>query len=108
MKLPKLITVAALVQALTATADNTSVPTAIAWDASNPTNKILLTWEAIPTKQYNVLTTTALGQPWQSLTNGLLVASNNLVRFGTQAGGAARFYRVVKRDTDPPAVTRLL
>jgi hypothetical protein len=108
MKLPKLITMAALVHALTATADNTPVPTTIAWNASNPTNKILLTWEAIPTKQYNILTTTALGQPWQPLTNGVVVASNNLVRFSTQPDQAVRFYRIVKRDTDPPTVARLL
>jgi hypothetical protein len=94
--------------ALTAAADNTPVSTSISWNASNPTNRILLTWYATPTKQYSVLTTAALGQPWQPLTNGLLVASNNLVRFGAQADRAARFYRVVKRDTDAPAVARLL
>ncbi|MGO9202448.1 MAG: formylglycine-generating enzyme family protein, partial [Limisphaerales bacterium] len=98
----------ALLLALTAAADNTPVSTTITWDASNPTNRILLTWYATPTKQYQVLTTTALGQPWQPLTNGLLVASNNLVRFGTQADRAARFYRVVKRDIDAPTVARLL
>ena len=94
--------------AATTAADNTPVSTTIAWDASNPTNRILLTWNATPTKEYQVLTTTALGQPWQPLANGLLVASNNLVRFGTRAGGAARFYRVVKRDSDAPTVARLL
>lgn len=98
---------ALLCSALTAAAGNTPIATTITWDASNPTNRILLTWYATPTKEYQVLTTTALGQPWQPLTNGLLVASNNLVRFGTQAGGAARFYRVVKRDTDAPTVARL-
>jgi formylglycine-generating enzyme required for sulfatase activity len=35
------------------------------------------------------------------------VASNNLVRFGTQADGAARFYRVAKLDTEPPEIWRL-
>ncbi|HXP62156.1 MAG TPA: SUMF1/EgtB/PvdO family nonheme iron enzyme [Dongiaceae bacterium] len=98
---------ALLCSALTAAGDNTPVPTSITWDAGNPTNQILLTWYATPTKEYQVLTTPALGRAWQPLTNGLLAASNNLVRFGTQAGGAARFYRVVKRDTDPPAVARL-
>jgi formylglycine-generating enzyme required for sulfatase activity len=97
-----------LLMALGAAADNTPVSTSITWDPSNPTNQILLTWYAIPTKEYEVLTTTALGQPWQPLTNALLVASNNLVRFGTPADRAARFYRVVKRDTDPPTVARLL
>jgi formylglycine-generating enzyme required for sulfatase activity len=106
MKLAELLALAALLSALTAAADNTPVSTAITWDASNPTNKILLTWLAIPTKQYNVLTTTALGQPWQTLTNGSVVASNNLVRFGIQRDVAARFYRIVKRDTDPPTVAR--
>ncbi|MGO9202193.1 MAG: SUMF1/EgtB/PvdO family nonheme iron enzyme [Limisphaerales bacterium] len=99
---------ALLCSALIAAADNTPIAATITWDAGNPTNRILLTWYATPTKEYQVLTTTALGQPWQPLTNGLLVASNNLARFGTRADRAARFYRVVKRDTDPPTVARLL
>jgi formylglycine-generating enzyme required for sulfatase activity len=88
-------------------AETTPVTTTITWDASNPTNKILLTWEATPTKLYNVLTTTVLSQPWQPLTNGSVLASNNLVRFRTQADASARFYRIVKLDTDPPEIWRL-
>src|SRR6266496_6450365 len=79
------------------------VTTAIAYDAANPPNSIVLTWEAIPTKKYNVLTTTALGQqPWQPLNAVPIYASNNLVRFSDQKDQTARFYKVVKLDTDPP------
>lgn len=107
MQLARFLSASPLLVALTAGAETTPVTTTITWDASNPTNKILLTWEAIPTKLYNVLTTTALGQPWQPLTNGSVLASNNLVRFRTQADATARFYRIVKLDTDPPEIWRL-
>ncbi len=106
MKLPTLLALVPLLLALPATAE-IPVAATITWDASNPTNKVLLTWEATPTKLYNVLTTTALGQPWQPLTNGSVLASNNLVRFQTQAGATARFYRTVKLDTDAPTLWRL-
>lgn len=107
MQLAKLLSANALFAALTAGAVTAPVSTTITWDDSNPTNKILLTWEAIPTKLYNVWTTPALGQPWQPLTNGSVLASNNLVRFRTQADTTARFYRIAKVDTDPPEIWRL-
>ena len=84
------------------------VTSSIAYDPANPTNQILLTWESIPGKQYNVLTTTALGQqPWQVLNSAPLFASNNLVKFRQPIDQTARFYKVVKLDTDPPEVWRL-
>jgi formylglycine-generating enzyme required for sulfatase activity len=106
MKLLKSVTLLPLLLALPAAAE-TAVSTAISYDRSNPTNQVLLTWDAIPTKQYRILTTTALGQPWQTLTNTPLVASNNLVRFRTRADATARFYRVAKLDTEPPAIWRM-
>jgi len=66
MKLTLCISSACLVLALACSAD-TPVSTAISYDPGNPTNQVLLTWEAIPTKQYRVLTTTVLGQPWPVL-----------------------------------------
>ncbi|HOC57396.1 MAG TPA: formylglycine-generating enzyme family protein [Verrucomicrobiota bacterium] len=107
MQLAKILSASALFTALAAGAVTAPVSTTITWDDSNPTNKILLTWEAIPTKLYNVWTTPALGQPWQPLTNGSVLASNNLVRFRTQADTTARFYRIAKVDTDPPEIWRL-
>jgi sulfatase modifying factor 1 len=106
MKLLKSVTLLPLLLALPAAAE-TAVSTAISYDRGNPTNQVLLTWEAIPTKQYRILTTTALGQPWQTLTNTPLVASKNLVRFPTRADATARFYRVAKLDTEPPAIWRM-
>ena len=51
-------------------AAQTPITSSIAYDASDPTNAIVLSWEAIPGKQYNVLTTTALGQqPAESVSN---------------------------------------
>jgi formylglycine-generating enzyme required for sulfatase activity len=92
---------------LTCLADTPVSPT-IHYDASNPTNQVQLTWEAMPTKQYRVLTTTALGQPWQTLTNTPLVASNNLVHLWTPADTTARFYKVSKLDTEPPKLWRMV
>lgn len=106
MKLKFCTSAAALLLTMTAAAE-TPVTTAISYDPGNPTNQVLLTWEAIPTKQYRILTTTALGQPWQTLTNTPLVASNNLVKFPARADAVARFYRVSKLDTEPPEIWRL-
>jgi formylglycine-generating enzyme required for sulfatase activity len=107
MNLLKLSALAPLLLSLRAIAE-TSVTTAISYDPGNSTNQVLLTWEAIPTKQYRILTTTALNQPWQTLTNTPLVASNNLVRFGTRADATARFYKVAKLDTEPPEIWRMI
>jgi formylglycine-generating enzyme required for sulfatase activity len=81
-------------------------PTGITYAPSGTSNQVLLTWEAIPTKQYRVLTTAALDQPWETVANTPLVASNNLVRFSTRADGVTRFYRVSKLDTDAPVIWR--
>ena len=74
----------------------------ITFDPATPANPVLLTWEAVPTKVYEVLSTTALGQPWQPVSGNPVLAERNWVRFATQAGATTRFYQVVKRDTDPP------
>ena len=97
---------AGLLSTLPAAAE-TPIDTAITYNPATPTNQVLLAWEAVPSKQYRVQTTAALGQPWQTLTNTPLVASNNLVRFGTRADATARFYRVSKLDTEPPEIWRL-
>lgn len=107
IKSPYFLGLLAALLALPAVADTPVVP-GISYDPSNPTNQVLLTWEAIPTKQYRILTTTALGQPWQTLTNTPLAAPNNLVKFPTRADGTARFYKVAKLDTEPPEIWRLL
>src|ERR1017187_4002813 len=76
----------------------TPVSPAISYDPAKLTNQVLLTWEAIPTKQYRILTTTALNQPWQVLTNTPLVASNNLVKFSTRADATAQIGRASCRE----------
>ncbi len=79
----------------------------IAYDVNDPTHVIVLTWEAIPTKHFNVLTAPALGQqPWKTLNPSPIYASNNRVRFPDAYDQTARFYQVVKLDTDPPEVWR--
>ena len=55
-----------LLLALPAAAE-TAVTTAISYEAGNRTNQLLLAWEAIPTTQYRILTTAALGQLWPTL-----------------------------------------
>jgi len=85
-----------------------AITSSLTYDGENPTNQLLLSWEAIPGKQYNVLTTTALGgQPWQVLNPTPVGASNNLGKFHDTNSQSARFYKVVKLDTDPPEIWRL-
>src|SRR5438309_2125935 len=84
-------------------AAQTPVNSSLTYDGGSPTNQLLLTWEAIPGKPYNVLTTTALsGPPWQLLNPTPLAAVNNLVKFPQTNTQSARFYKVVKLDIDPP------
>ncbi len=83
------------------------VASSIGYEGTNSVNNIVLTWESIPTKLYRVLTTTTLGQPWQNLTATPIYSSNNLVRYRDTNNLAARFYQVVKLDTDPPEIWRL-
>ena len=80
----------------------------IGYEGGNSTNRVVLTWEALPTKLYNVLSATSLTQQaWQTLTPATLYASNNLVRFRDTNNLPVRFYKVVKLDTEPPEVWRL-
>jgi formylglycine-generating enzyme required for sulfatase activity len=96
-----------LALALPCAAQTVPVRSEIGYEGGNSTNRVVITWEAIPGKLYNVLTTTALGQqPWQALNPIALYASNNLVRFRNTNNLPIRFYKVVKLDTDPPEVWR--
>jgi len=84
------------------------VQSSIAYQTGASTNQILLTWEAIPSKLYNVLSATDLGQqPWQLLTPAPIYASNNLIKFLNSNDQSTRFYKVVKVDTDPPEIWRM-
>jgi formylglycine-generating enzyme required for sulfatase activity len=92
----------------TTSAQQVPVTSLIAYEGTNSSSNIVLTWESIPTKLYNVLTTTALGpQPWQQLNASPIYSSNNLVRYRDPNNRPARFYKVVKLDTDPPEISRL-
>ena len=55
----------------------TAVSTAIGYEVGNPTNQLLLTWEAIPTEPYRVRTTTALGQLWPTVPLAVPADDNN-------------------------------
>lgn len=102
MRLPNWFALGPLLLGLPCAAQ-TPIMSSIAYDANDPTNAIVLSWEAIPGKHYNVLTTTALGQqPWTVLNPSPIYASNNLVRFRDQNDQSARFYRIAKVDTEPP------
>lgn len=103
-----LLLLASIHLVLPCAAQQIPVNSSIGYDAANPSNTIVLTWESIPTKLYNVLTTTALGQqPWQTLNASPIYSSNNLVRYRDTNNQPARFYKVVKLDTDPPEIWRL-
>jgi len=84
------------------------IGSSIGYEGTNSSNNIVLTWESIPTKLYNVLTTTVLGpQPWVPLNPSPIYSSNNLVRYRDTNNQPNRFYKVVKLDTDPPEIWRL-
>ena len=108
MKPSRYASLIALLLAWPCAAQPLPVSVSIAYDAGSTSNNIVLTWEAIPTKRYHIQTTTALfQQPWQTLTLTPIYASNNLVRFRDTNNQPARFYQVVKLDTDPPEIWRL-
>ena len=97
-----------LLLVLPCAAQQIPVTSSIGYETANSSNNIVLTWESIPTKLYNVLTTTALEQqPWVPLNASPIYSSNNLVRYRDTNSLPARFYKVVKLDTDPPEIWRL-
>ncbi len=99
---------ASLLMVFPCAAQQIPIASSISYEGTNPSNNIVLTWESIPTKLYNVLTTTALGQqPWVPLNPSPIYSSNNLVRFRDTNSQPASFYKVVKLDTDPPEIWRL-
>lgn len=103
-----LVLLISLLLAFPCAAQQIPVNSSIGYEVANLSNSIVLTWESIPTKLYNVLTTTALGQqPWVPLNPSPIYSSNNLVRYRDTNSQPARFYKVVKLDTDPPEIWRL-
>ena len=70
------------------------------------TNTVRIGWYPYPGKSYVIQTTTNLAQPWQAAAT--LTATNNLLSCPFPVLSGARFFRVVKLDTDPPTVARLL
>ena len=107
MKLLKSLLLVPLLLVLPCAAQLIPVASSISYEGTNSSNNVVLTWESVPTKLYRVLTTTALGQPWQTNAPGSIYSSNNLVRFRDTNNVPARFYKVVKLDTDPPEIWRL-
>ena len=77
-------------------------------DVRSSSNRVVISWEAIPGKQYQVRAASLLdGLPWQTLTSVPLFATNNLIRFRTPFGPSSQFFQVLKVDTDPPEIWRL-
>jgi formylglycine-generating enzyme required for sulfatase activity len=74
----------------------------IYYDAQSSANKIALAWPTTAGKAYIIRFTSALGQPWQTLTTTPLVAVTNRLSYRDQPDQQARFYQVVKLDTEPP------
>src|ERR1017187_4533329 len=70
------------------------------------TNTVRIGWYPDPLKSYVIQTTTNLAQPWQNAAT--LTATNNLLSCPFPVLSGARFFRVVKLDTDPPTVSRFL
>ena len=93
--------VAALVRAACAT--TAPIACSISYDG---TNTVRIGCYPYPGKRYVIQTTTNLGQPWQVAAT--LTATNNLLSCPFPVLSGARFFRVVKLDTDPPTVARFL
>jgi formylglycine-generating enzyme required for sulfatase activity len=70
------------------------------------TNTVRIGWYPDPGKSYVIQSTTNLAQSWQN--GATLTATNNLLSCPFPVLSGARFFRVVKLDTDPPTVSRLL
>jgi hypothetical protein len=69
---------------------------------------VLISWPAVSGKSCQIKTTADLRQAWALLPTepAVLAAITNSMSYAVPIGGAARFFRVVKLDTEPPAVER--
>jgi formylglycine-generating enzyme required for sulfatase activity len=66
------------------------------------TNTVQIAWNAFPGQSYVIQTTTNLTQPWQS--SEPFTAISNAIYQPFPMSASARFFKVVKLDTDGPEV----
>ncbi len=76
------------------------VPATITLDAGAQSNRVKITWQTIPGKNYDVLTAEQFGQSWAA-TNGTIKARTTLTNFTDTANRAMRFYRIREQVTPP-------
>ena len=68
-----------------------------------------LDWQAIPNETYSVEGSDRLQPPsWTNLTGDGVLSSNVLGAYETAISNQVQFFRVVKHDTSPPAIVRLV
>jgi Sulfatase-modifying factor enzyme 1/Immunoglobulin I-set domain len=66
-------------------------------------------WQAIPGQTYHVMTTTdMINGPWTDLTPGGLVMPNVLGSYSYTTSDTFGLFRIMKKDTNPPAISSLL
>jgi formylglycine-generating enzyme required for sulfatase activity len=72
----------------------------------NGSNAVQIAWNCYPGEGYVIQTTTNLAQPWQNAptTPPTLTTTNNSLSYSFPVAGKARFFKVVKLDTDGPEV----
>ena len=80
---------------------NLSVATSFSIDRTNSSNYVNLSWIANPGVVYVLKTSTNLSQPWQQ-TN--YTTSNGTLAVSMPLTGSARFFQVVRLDTQGPQI----
>ncbi|MBM3882116.1 MAG: hypothetical protein FJ387_20745, partial [Verrucomicrobia bacterium] len=72
-------------------------------------NQVLIAWEALAGKSYQLRTTTSLLTPWQVLATdpAVLQAQGASLSYTVPIEPGTRFFQVVKLDTEPPQIVRL-
>lgn len=72
-------------------------------------NIVQLNWRAEPGKTYSIQTTPTLWpSPWTNGTSLDLTTSNVIGSYETSITNHSQFFRVIKKDADPPAVRSLI
>jgi len=77
------------------------VPATVTLDAGAPSNRVKITWQTIPGKNYDVLTAEQLGQSWMATNGSSIKARSTFTNFADTADRPMRFYRVREQATPP-------
>lgn len=77
------------------------VPVAITGSPGRQSPRVTVTWETVPGKTYNLLTSEQLGSLWVSTNVSRIKASSTITEFSEGTDREMRFYRVREQATPP-------